>query len=274
MPAIIQDRVVMSTIQDFDIPDVDFGTYIRGCCEKYSDRIAMVDHVTGDTYTYQQLRELSSRVAVGLKRLGMKPGHMSGYHCGVRPDLVFAVFGAAFAGGTVVFAKGNLTQREVNYQFSHTRPDFVFCDEESADRTTAACKDISSVKALVIFGRREGMVPFSTLREAPLAEFRPILNISPEELLVVFFTSGSTGLPKGVTISHRNMVGLSHCLSSAEMNIFDKDDVVLASTPFSHISGLFLYGISFSAGAKVVVLGESDTDGIIRAIEQHKVFLF
>lgn len=121
MPVVIQDRVVMSSIQDIDIPNVDFGTYFRDCCKKYWDRTAMVDHVTGEAYSYQEFRELASRVAVGLKRLGMKPGDMTGFHSGTRPDMVLATFGTTLAGGSVVFAKANLTQSKPEHQF-HTWP--------------------------------------------------------------------------------------------------------------------------------------------------------
>lgn len=211
MSAVVIDKVVRSTTMNLDIPACDLGTFLRRAWEKFKDRTAMVDDSTGVRYTYREVQEMSSRVAVGLKKLGFQPGDMAGVHSIVHVDLVFAFYGTVFAGGSTVFAKSNLTQREVEYQFSDSCPVLVFCDEANAEKTRAACETIPSVKTLVVLGKHDGMVSFDTLKKSPLGEFKPPPYVDPESHLANLYSSGTTGLPKGVMMTHRNFVAILVC---------------------------------------------------------------
>ncbi|KAG0414394.1 hypothetical protein HPB47_008443, partial [Ixodes persulcatus] len=99
-----------------------------------------------ERWSYAQLLELSSRVAAGLQKLGFKPGQLAGLHCDATPNIVFAFYGTVLTGGSMVFAKSSLTERELTYQFGDSRPSLVFCDEANADKTKSACATISSVE--------------------------------------------------------------------------------------------------------------------------------
>ncbi|KAG0445490.1 hypothetical protein HPB47_014597 [Ixodes persulcatus] len=105
-----------------------------------------IDGITDERWSYAQLLELSSRVAAGLQKLGFKPGQLAGLHCDATPNIVFAFYGTVLAGGSMVFAKSSLTERELTYQFGDSRPSLVFCDEANADKTKSACATISSVE--------------------------------------------------------------------------------------------------------------------------------
>ncbi|KAG0415583.1 hypothetical protein HPB47_007199, partial [Ixodes persulcatus] len=165
-----------------------------------------IEDETGERCSFQRLEEMCSKVAVGLKKLGFRPGDMAGIHSAVNLDLVFAFYGALFAGGSVVFAKSNLTQREVAYQFGDSGPSIVFCDEQNADKTLKACRTLPSVKTLVVIGQRPDMISFSTLKQSPLSEFHPPESIDPQDIMAILYSSGTTGLPKGVMMSHKNFL--------------------------------------------------------------------
>lgn len=77
--------------------------------------IVQIDDCTSKRFTYGELGELSMRVAAGLSKLGFRPGQVAGVHCGTKPEMVFAFNGVLFSGGTVVFAKPNLTQSEYKH---------------------------------------------------------------------------------------------------------------------------------------------------------------
>uniref|UniRef100_A0A090XFH6 Putative acyl-coa synthetase n=1 Tax=Ixodes ricinus TaxID=34613 RepID=A0A090XFH6_IXORI len=134
MEAVVEEKEVRSKTQDLDIPDVHLGQYFRSICERFKDQTALIDGITDERWSYARLLELSSRVAAGLQKLGFRPGQLAGLHCDATPDIVFAFYGTVLSGGSMVFAKSSLTERELAYQFGDSRPSLVFCDEASARR--------------------------------------------------------------------------------------------------------------------------------------------
>lgn len=270
MSAVIENGVVRSTIQDLPIPDVDFGTFIRSACRKFKDRTAMIDDATGERCSYQRLEELCCRVAVGLKKLGFRPGDMAGVHSGVNMDLILAFYGTLFAGGSMVFAKSNLSLREVEYQFTDSDPSLIFCDEQNAEKTLKACKALPSVKTLVVIGRRPGMVSFSTLKQSPHAEYHPPEFIDPQDIMAILYSSGTTGHPKGVMVSHQNFLAQVLISGDGGARLLEKDDVMLGTAPFTHVSGLWLCSTSFSVGATFVILAKNEPEDVLPAIEKYK----
>ncbi|KAH6945121.1 hypothetical protein HPB50_007328 [Hyalomma asiaticum] len=268
MAAVIEDCVVRSTIQDVYIPDVDLGTFFRGCCRKYKDRIAMVDGATGEAYSYRQLEDLCRRVAAGLRNLGFQTGDLAGIHSNVATDLIIAFYGTVLAGGRMVFAKGNLTQREVHYQFADSCPKVVFCDDANAEKTKAACEDVPSVKTLVTIGEHEGMVRFSELKESSTGY--SAAGIDPRGVLAILYSSGTTGMPKGVMVSHRNFITQLLVSGDEGVHLITANDRMLGIAPFTHISGLWLYSCCFAVGAAVVVTVPCEPMSLLKAIERHK----
>lgn len=271
MSVVIEDGVVRSTVQDLPIPDVDVGAFFRSACRKFKDRTALIEDETGERCSFQRLEEMCSKVAVGLKKLGFRPGDMAGIHSAVNLDLVFAFYGALFAGGSVVFAKSNLTQREVAYQFGDSGPSIVFCDEQNADKTLKACRTLPSVKTLVVIGQRPDMISFSTLKQSPLSEFHPPESIDPQDIMAILYSSGTTGLPKGVMMSHKNFLAQVLVSGDGGSRLLEKNDIMLGVAPFTHVSGLWLCSTALSVGATVVMLSKNEPKDVIPAIEKYKV---
>lgn len=268
MGAVIEDGVVRSAVQDVYIPDVDVGTFFRGCCRKYKDRIAMVDDTTSETYSYRKLEDVCRRVAAGLRKLGFQTGDLAGIHSGISSDLIVAFYGTVLAGGRVVFAKGNLTQREVQYQFADSGPKLVFCDDANAEKTKAACEAVPSVKTLVTIGQHEGMIHLSELKKSPTDY--SAAGIDPRGVLAIMYSSGTTGLPKGVMVSHRNFITQLIVSGDKGAQLITTNDRMLGTAPFTHVSGLWLYSCCFTVGGCVIVMTPTDPVSVLRAIERHK----
>lgn len=269
--AIIEDRVVRSSTPDQPVPDVDYATFLRSLWGKFKDHTALVSSDTGERCTYEQLEDACTRVAAGLASIGFEPGDMAGIHCATSLDAMVAFYGTAFAGGSMVFAKASLTAREVTYDFKETNPCIVFCDEENAAKTEEACKTIHSVKTLVVFGHRDGMMPFSTLRQSPRAASLP--RVDPKSLLAVLFSSGTTGLPKAAMLSHRNAVAQLFAASLENSQAIGSSDVLLGTAPFTHVSGLLFNHAVFASGASLAILKTSEPCEVFPAIEKYKVTL-
>ncbi|KAM7281674.1 4-coumarate--CoA ligase 1-like [Ixodes scapularis] len=270
MEAVVEEKEVRSKTQDVDIPDVHLGQYFRSICERFKDRTALIDGITDERWSYAQLLELSSRVAAGLQKLGFGPGQLAGLHCEVTPDIVFAFYGTILTGGSIVFAKSSLTERELTYQFGDSRPSLVFCDEANADKTKSACATISSVETLVIFGERENMVSFAMLKNTPLCELQSVPSGDPKQLLALIYSSGTTGFPKGVMLSSKNIVANACIISDPRHRSLDGNDIVLGTAPLTHVSGLTMFNVSIAVGACMVLLPGSEPSITLPAIDKYK----
>ncbi|XP_037526174.2 probable 4-coumarate--CoA ligase 1 [Rhipicephalus sanguineus] len=274
MDAVIEDGVVRSSVQDVYIPDVDLGTFFRGCCRKYKDRIAMVDDATGETYSYRKMEDVCRRVAAGLRNLGFQTGDLAGIHSAVAADLIVAFYSTVLAGGRMVFAKGNLTQRQCQLlsaflsSFAHTVYVTVFCDDANAEKTKAACEAVPSVKTLITIGQHEGMIRLSELKESTTGY--SAAGIDPRGVLAIMYSSGTTGLPKGVMVSHRNFITQLVVSGDEGARLFVANDRMLGTAPFTHVSGLWLYSCCFTVGACVIVIAPTDPVSVLKAIERHK----
>nr|XP_037284670.1 luciferin 4-monooxygenase-like isoform X1 [Rhipicephalus microplus] len=266
--AIIEDRVVRSSVPDQPLPEADYATYLRSVWGQFTHHTALINGDTGESCTYGELEDASTRVAAGLASLGFRPGDMAGIHCETSLDAMIAFYGTAFAGGSVVLAKASLAAREVNYDFQETKPCIVFCDEQNADKAEEACKTVPSVKMLVVFGQREGMIPFSRLRQSPRAASLP--SVKPESLLAVVFSSGTTGLPKAAMLSQRNAVAQLFGSSIDNSHVILSHDVLIGAAPFTHVSGLLFNHAVFASGACLVFVKSSEPCDILPAIEKYK----
>ncbi|KAH7984108.1 hypothetical protein HPB52_017092 [Rhipicephalus sanguineus] len=240
MDAVIEDGVVRSSVQDVYIPDVDLGTFFRGCCRKYKDRIAMVDDATGETYSYRKMEDVCRRVAAGLRNLGFQTGDLAGIHSAVAADLIVAFYSTVLAGGRMVFAKGNLTQLRAS----------------------------PTVQTLITIGQHEGMIRLSELKESTTGY--SAAGIDPRGVLAIMYSSGTTGLPKGVMVSHRNFITQLVVSGDEGARLFVANDRMLGTAPFTHVSGLWLYSCCFTVGACVIVIAPTDPVSVLKAIERHK----
>jgi acyl-CoA synthetase (AMP-forming)/AMP-acid ligase II len=123
------------------------------------------------------------------------------------------------------------------------------------------------VREIVVFGEAEGALSFSELIIASGPP--PVTAVSPDDVVALPYSSGTTGLPKGVMLTHGNVV--ANLLQSAAALPLEGEDVVIAVLPFFHIYGLqvILHG-GLRAGATLVVLPRFDLETFLRAIQQHR----
>ncbi|CAN8021527.1 unnamed protein product, partial [Ixodes persulcatus] len=197
------------------------------------------------------------KYAVGYQLHGVKAGSMVCAHIGSTVENAAAALGVVFAGGTLVMAKTAYVASDAIYRGQpdsfHVR--FFFSVSQS----------------MFAVGSEPGFINVTQFQELSDDTFKPHVPTDSEKaIVVILYTSGSTGLPKGVEISHR-----SYCASFHAFRCADRNDAYLAWNPLTHVSGFALGLFCMFIGAKIII-----TDPLIsckdflQALKTFRISLF
>ncbi|CAN7945863.1 unnamed protein product [Ixodes hexagonus] len=244
----IVDGVVYSPYPDFDVQNYSAPRIIREGLSKFGDKIVAIDN--DQQLTGNQLLTKILRYATGFHRSGLRPGCRLCAHVSNTVENVAAVLGVVFVGGTVVMAKPTLVTRELVYQIKDSECRYVLTDRLGASKVLEARKG-HRLEELFLIGDLPGFTDisqFQQLSETSFKEYSPSNNA--EDVIAVLYTSGSTGPPKGVEASHKAYVSCFHSFDS--IKLMAEDDVVLAWSPITHVSGFALNVISMCNGVRTI----------------------
>ncbi|XP_040072855.1 4-coumarate--CoA ligase 1-like [Ixodes scapularis] len=271
MAARIVNGVIHSTFADFDVGNIYASQLIEERLMKLSSKIIIVD--THQSLTAYQLLEKIRKYAVGYHEHGVKPGSRVCAYIGNAVEAVAAAFGVVFAGGTLVMAKTTYVARALVYTIEDSQCTFLLTDQESASNAAKVVMP-SSIKAFFCVGSAPGFINVLQFQELSDTSFMPHRTTdNGEEVVAILYTSGSTGLPKGVEISHKAYCTAFHTFRSAVA--CTEEDVFLCWNPFTHGAGFAVAMFCMFLGAKLVI-----TDPLIpfkaflEVLKTHKVSLF
>ncbi|CAN5594816.1 AMP-binding protein [soil metagenome] len=265
--------IVESPYRDVQIPDVSVPDFVLSSFNRFAGRTAMVDGESGTSITYRDLGNRIRGLAAGLQARGLKKGDVVGIFSPNYPDYAVAFHGIALAGGVVTTANPLYTSRELHEQLLDAGARMVFAHSSFLQVVREASAG-TEVEEIVVLGDAgggsEGTI--DSLIADP-AGFQKV-DINPKEDLVVLpYSSGTTGLPKGVMLTHHNLVSnLSQVSGVTDVDLIADTDVVLGILPFYHIYGMLVimnYGLR--AGAKVVTMPRFDLEKFLTLIQEHRV---
>lgn len=227
----------------------------------YGDRTFLV-HETLDgevsDYSFKQVRDASQRYAAVLQQLGVRKGDRVFVFLRNTPDYVPVWFGISLAGAVLVPGNIYLTDREVTYQVGHSAPSLVITEEHYLGLISQVCRHLPQAPRVVLNrvkgGQAEGEpdVPVLESLLAGAPDYQPP-PISSTELAQILYTSGTTARPKGVMLTHANMLwcGLSSALHSG----FQPEDRLFNNKPLFHANCQDTVLSALTAGS-TVILGE------------------
>jgi len=218
-------------------------------------RVILVDGPTGRELTGAQFIGGVKALAGGLTAQGMAPGKVIAIMAPNIPEYCVVFHGIAWAGGTVTTINPTYTAPEVHHQLIDADAEMLVTIAMFADAAKEAVKG-TNVKQIVVIGEApEGTVPMTGLMGAPLAEQAPV-DVH-EHVVVLPYSSGTTGLPKGVMLTHFNLV-VNVDQALAPVDIGDSE-MTVAFLPFFHIYGMeVLINIYLAAGGGLVTMPRFD----------------
>jgi len=210
--------------------------------EKFPKSDALAAKINGryEPLSTQQVQEQANLVSLGLLKLGLKKNDKVAIISMNRPEWLLADFGIAQIGGTSVPMYPSITVEDYKYIFTDAGVRAVFVsDKHLFDKVKEATADLDiPAENVFTFDKVEGARHFGELlelgKQGTTADLEPLkAAVQPDDLLTLIYTSGTTGAPKGVMLSHKNL--LSNCHNSARYVPVGKDDKALSFLPLCHI---------------------------------------
>lgn len=225
-------------------------------------------------YTYKQFYERVMRMANGLKKLGIGRGDKVAFLAPNIPPLLEAHYGVPWLGASLVAINIRLSPREIGYIINHSDSKVVFVDTEFVPLIEEIKEELGQVKTFINIVDVEKEKKIDGLEyEAFLSESSPSdLEIAIEDetdVLTINYTSGTTGLPKGVMYTHRG--AFLNALGEALETGMNSDSVYLWTLPMFHCNGwCFTWGVT-AVGAKHICLRKVDVVKISELIQKESV---
>jgi acyl-CoA synthetase (AMP-forming)/AMP-acid ligase II len=234
-----------------------------------ADRPALIDGPSGRVLTYAQLDGASRLFAAGLQARGFGKGDVFAIFTPNTPEFAVAFFGVGKAGGIITTANPLYTVRELAFQLNDSGARFLLTAPPSLEVALAAARD-SKVEEVFVLGDEEGATPFAELLEAdPATAGEPAID-PKEDLLVLPYSSGTTGKPKGVMLTHHNLVSI--ICQYRELEEFADHETLIAALPFFHIYGMsVIMSAALARGSTIVSLPRFTIDDFLGVIERHEV---
>ncbi len=258
---------------------INLSEFILRQAGQSSEKIAVI--FKKEEMTYGALGADVMAFGQGLIACGMAKNDRVASYLPKQFETVTALFGPAYAGGVFVPVNPGLKARQLAYILKDCNVRFLVT---SADRLTALKEylvDCPDLELIILTGKMPGndhkMAKKLISYDDFLAQGRacdrgcdkPVHNVIDADMAAILYTSGSTGMPKGVILSHRNMIAGAESVASYLENT--SEDKILSVLPLSFDAGLSQLTTAFSVGACIVLMDFLMPRDVIRQAVKHKI---
>ncbi len=220
--------------------------------------------------TFAEVDARMNRLSNALLALGLRHGDRLAVMARNRPEFVEA-FGVAKAGLAVLPLNWRLSPQELLHPLADGEPAAILAEPGFTAIVDQLRGQIPSLRHFIQFGpQQEGWIGYEPLlAAAPASE--PDAHVQASDLLCLLYTSGTTGKPKGVMLTHCGL--LRNCRAAAEWMLeLGPQDVSLAVMPLFHVGGMWYHLFpSYAAGCTAVLLPEFSAQGVLTALCKHAI---
>nr|AIK99960.1 4-coumarate: CoA ligase [Plectranthus barbatus] len=274
IPSCNQEEIIFrSKLPDIYIPKhLPLHSYCFENISKFSSRPCLINGATGDVYTYEEVELTARKVAAGLSKLGIQQGQTIMLLLPNSPEYVFAFLGASYIGAVSTMANPYFTPAEVIKQAKASAAKLIITQACYVDKVRDYASD-SGVKVMCVDAPPPGCLSFSELTSADEREM-PAVKIHPEDAVALPYSSGTTGLPKGVMLTHKGLVtSVAQQVDGDNPDLYiHSEDVMLCVLPLFHIYSLnsvLLCGLR--VGAAILIMQKFDIVPFLELMQKYKV---
>ncbi|MCZ8536225.1 long-chain-fatty-acid--CoA ligase [Paenisporosarcina quisquiliarum] len=274
--------------------------YLTRAYRDYPEKVAI--HFLGKDLTYQELYESALKFANYLRSLGIQKGDRVAIMLPNCPQNVIGYYGILYAGGIVVQTNPLYTEREIAYQMKDSGAKAILSLDILFPRISKVIKE-TNLENIIITGIKD-YLPFPKNLVYPFiqkkqygftvkVEHRGMNHLFPEvmkvgkaqeidvpfdfeeDVAILQYTGGTTGFPKGVMLSHKNLIANASMCDAWLYRCKKGEETILGILPFFHVYGMTTVMIlSVMLGNRMVLLPKFDVDSALKTIDKQKPTLF
>ncbi len=252
----------------------NLATILRESRDAHPDKPLI--HINDLTFTYDQVDEISGRVASALLATGLQRGDKVAVQLPNLPHFLFTYFAILKAGLVMVPLNPLLVAPEIAFHLQDSDAKVLITFEMFADEAVKAAAEVEGLVTYVVNlpgndQRPEGTKHFDELYFAD--DTRDIVPLDPGETAVLLYTSGTTGRPKGAELTHFQL--FMNCTVAGQLFEFRDDDIGVAVLPLFHVFGLSsVLNVTVRYGGTMVLVPRFELGAVVDAIEKHRATIF
>ncbi|KAJ4810071.1 4-coumarate:CoA ligase [Rhynchospora pubera] len=267
--------IYRSVLPDIEIPNhLPLHSYCFEHLGEYADRPCLIDGSSNTIYSYSDVDRLSRNTAANFRRLGIRKGDVIMNLLRNSVEFAFSFLGASRLGAATTTANPFYTPAEIHKQASAAGAKIIITEMCAVEKIKdfAAERDIC---VIITDGHVDGCMHFSELIKEDTPQFEGLdSEIEPDDAVALPYSSGTTGLPKGVMLTHRSLVtSVSQQVDGENPNWYlHKDDVILCVLPLFHIyslNSILLCGLR--VGATILMVKKFDLVGFMGLVQKYHV---
>ncbi|MEE1761793.1 4-coumarate--CoA ligase family protein [Streptomyces sp. SP18BB07] len=254
-----------------DVPPLELPIHdaVLGRAAEFGDLPALIDGVDGTTLTYEQLNRFHRRLAAAFADAGVRKGDVLALHSPNTIAYPTAFYAATRAGATVTTVHPLATPGELATQLQDSGASWIVTVSPLLETARTAAERVGGIREIFVCDSAPGHRSLIDMLASAAPE--PAVDIDPvTDLAALPYSSGTTGVPKGVMLTHRSIA--TNLAQLEPVMPAGPGDRILAVLPFFHIYGLTaLMNAPLRLGATVVVLPRFDLEGYLKAIAEHRI---
>lgn len=250
------------------LPEGDLATVVLHRAAETPARIALIDGPSGAETDYATLESQVNRLATGLHQRGFGKGDVCAVFCPNTPAYATIFLGVARAGGINSTVNSLYSTKDLVHQLRDSSAKMLITIPQFMDRALPAARECG-IDELYVLGEAEEAKPFAALLDND--GHYPQVDIDPEQDLVALpYSSGTTGLAKGVMLTHANLI--ANMVLSCEMNETLPDDRMVGILPFFHIYGMVLIlNLAIYRGVPLVTMPRFELDQFLDLVQRYRI---
>ncbi|ESQ38855.1 hypothetical protein EUTSA_v10022462mg [Eutrema salsugineum] len=273
-------RIFRSKLPDINIPNhLPLHTYCFHKLSTVSDKPCLIVGSTGKSYTYGETHLICRRVASGFYTMGIRKGDVIMILLQNSPEFVFSFMGASMIGAVSTTANPFYTSQEIYKQLKSSGAKLIITHSHYVDKLRNLDQETKIGENLTVITTDdptpENCLPFSTLiDEANPQDESESVGVDGDDAAALPFSSGTTGLPKGVVLTHKSLItSVAQQVDGDNPNLYlTSNDVVLCVLPLFHIYSLNSVLLnSIRCGATVLLMHKFEIGALLDLIQRHKV---
>ena len=259
-----------SPLPAVDIPVAPVTEFVLRRVNDHPEKPALIDGTTGRTYSFAELSDVIHRLAGGLVARGFAPGDTLALMAPNLPEYAIIFHAVAVAGGVVTTVNPTYGADEVAFQLGDAGATELVTVGMFAEVAKEAITGTEISEVITIDGVA-GTTALDSIFGDPIQQ-SPVNPV--DDVVVLPYSSGTTGLPKGVMLTHHNLVA-NICQCDHAIVYQPDGEVALAFLPFFHIYGMqVLMNGLLANGVTVVTLPRFDLDQALSLVQEHRITRF